>query len=403
MKHLSISRRKTFGWVIIGFTCLLTLVAITLVLQNRAVAGIADPSEPLLQGYSDGIEGTVTSSGGFGPVVYILLQALQAVVAPIPGPVIAVIGGYLYGGLTATILSVIGSALGFFTVFLISRRLGKKILSRFIDGRRLDKYEQIISARGGIFLYVAFLIPILPDSLVGYAAGLSRLPIPKLLVIATVARAPGIAVAAFIGSSVAASNHIITIVSAALVVVSSIILFMYKERVEKWLLGDSRPASRSFDKDNPFETFEHSAFRLEGLPEYNVPEEFDAFEYFKTHGESPGDVDPEWRSTVAQNVARGATMQRLRLLSNKLTEYERFELKSYPGIAAGEEIRTALRSVHIQQFTHDFWLFDERYLYQMYYSEHGEFVSMKFKEATLEELEKCTYWTDVFYGSSTKQ
>ncbi len=42
----------------------------------------------------------VKDSGPYGPIVFIMLQAMQVILAPIPGEATGILGGYLFGTLT---------------------------------------------------------------------------------------------------------------------------------------------------------------------------------------------------------------------------------------------------------------------------------------------------------------
>ena len=54
----------------------------------------------------------IKDAGPYGPIVFIMLQALQVVAAPIPGEATGILGGYLFGTLPGLIYSTIGLALG---------------------------------------------------------------------------------------------------------------------------------------------------------------------------------------------------------------------------------------------------------------------------------------------------
>src|SRR3989304_95117 len=71
-------------------------------------------------------------AGPWGPLVFIGLQALQVVVAPIPGEATGVIGGYLFGTLPGLIYSTIGLTLGSCLGFGLGRWLGLPFVRRFV-------------------------------------------------------------------------------------------------------------------------------------------------------------------------------------------------------------------------------------------------------------------------------
>ncbi|MFN4196930.1 MAG: TVP38/TMEM64 family protein, partial [Caldimicrobium sp.] len=56
-----------------------------------------------------------------GAIIFILLQAIQVVIAPIPGEVTGFMAGFLFGGFLGFILSTIGIIIGSAIAFLIMR------------------------------------------------------------------------------------------------------------------------------------------------------------------------------------------------------------------------------------------------------------------------------------------
>jgi hypothetical protein len=118
------------------------------------------------------------------------------------------------------------------------------------------------------------------------------------------------------------------------------------------------------------EHFERSAFRLETLPEYNVPQESAMLAAFK-RGE-PVNVpdDHPWLVRVRRHVRSGRVMRRVRVVSHPLSDYLRMELSWYPkSVAAGEDIRVTER-----RLTGDFWLFDDEAAIVLKYDQAGRFL-----------------------------
>ena len=151
--------------------------------------------------------------------------------------------------------------------------------------------------------------------------------------------------------------------------------------------------------DNPFETFEESAFRLEALPQYLVENEKIALGHFISTGKLPKFFDSEWRELVKKNIQSGKTMHRLRLLSDELTDYEKFETQIYTGSEVGEEIRANLRSAYADKYQYDFWLFDNYWIAEVIYENDGTFVRFDLRVATKDELEYAKYWLNIFEHS----
>ncbi|MCX5844304.1 MAG: hypothetical protein NT022_11290 [Deltaproteobacteria bacterium] len=66
----------------------------------------------------------VNSFHPYDEIVFILLQILQVVAAPIPGEITGLIGGYLYGPIPGTIYSTIGLTIGSWLAHLPQKVIG---------------------------------------------------------------------------------------------------------------------------------------------------------------------------------------------------------------------------------------------------------------------------------------
>jgi uncharacterized membrane protein YdjX (TVP38/TMEM64 family) len=159
--------------------------------------------EPASQffGNKENLEKFIKSLGPWGPLVVVLLQVVQVVLAPIPGQFTSLASGFLYGwwGLA---LTIIGSTLGFMAVIALSRKFGRKLLEKFFKKEQIKKFD-FVTNKGEMVLFLIFLLPAFPDDLIAYLAGLTKIPFHRLVIIAVVGRLPGYLVLNMMGSSVA--------------------------------------------------------------------------------------------------------------------------------------------------------------------------------------------------------
>lgn len=149
-----------------------------------------------------------------------------------------------------------------------------------------------------------------------------------------------------------------------------------------------------------FNNFSKTAFRLEGLPEYRVKEEAEALAHYDRTGRLPADFNSEWLDFLQQATSAGKRVERLRLLSEPPTKYERIELSAYPrSVAVGEVVHVVPRDQYAHQS--DFWLFDDRLLADMRYAEDGQFMGAEVRECTQSELENAHLWYQRFMRASS--
>lgn len=130
-----------------------------------------------------------------------------------------------------------------------------------------------------------------------------------------------------------------------------------------------------------FDSFTKSAFRMETLPTYDVPEEtanLAAYRAGRPLAERSVRTQP-WLARMAATTAAGKDWQRLRLVSTVPTLYERYEIAGYPeSQACGEQIRLLRRDEHPDVEQQDWWLFDagtaDAACWVMRYTDDGAFL-----------------------------
>ncbi|GAA1024911.1 hypothetical protein GCM10009556_104730 [Acrocarpospora pleiomorpha] len=129
-----------------------------------------------------------------------------------------------------------------------------------------------------------------------------------------------------------------------------------------------------------FKNFTVSAFRLETLPAYDVPDEVEELEAFRAGRSLPERSvrTSPWLADMAASTAAGREWRRLRLISAQPTMYEAWEVGRYvESQACGEQVRLIDRAQHPELGDRDFWLFDAgtptAAAYLMQYDEQGGF------------------------------
>lgn len=97
------------------------------------------------------------------PLVLGVLQILQVVIAPIPGQVLAVVAGYLFGAWWGTLYNVIGITGGSTIAFWLSRRFGRAYVENIVHEEVLASFDAISDDYGRVTLFLLFLVPGLLD------------------------------------------------------------------------------------------------------------------------------------------------------------------------------------------------------------------------------------------------
>ena len=177
---------------------------------------------------------TLRQWGIFAPVIFIALQAMQVIIAPIPGDVTGILGGYLFGEWLGLVYSTIGLALGSVTAFGAGRWLGAHYVRSLVSHDTWDKLGFIVEAEGAIVCFIIYLIPGLPKDMVCYLFGISPMPLWVFVLVSTLGRIPGTWVLSAQGAQTAAGNYLHAILLTAVVVAIALPLYYCRNRILAW-------------------------------------------------------------------------------------------------------------------------------------------------------------------------
>lgn len=180
-------RRKTtlFKTSISVFVFLLFCLVLIFILQKTGFFEIVN-DEKTLQKYLE-------TAGAWMPLLYVLLQYLQVVVLPIPSVVSTVAGVALFGPFKTIIYSLIGIILGSFTAFFIGRKLGHKAVSWMVGEENLHAWQRKLKGKDNFVLTIMFLMPMFPDDILCFIAGLSSMTVRYFSIMILITRTIGVA------------------------------------------------------------------------------------------------------------------------------------------------------------------------------------------------------------------
>ncbi|MDL1968878.1 MAG: VTT domain-containing protein [Deltaproteobacteria bacterium] len=183
------------------------------------------------------IESLITSYGnGIGaPAIFIIVQVLQVLFAPIPGEASGFIGGYLFGITRGFIYSSIGLTIGSWINFLIGRFLGEHYVRKLIPARQLNRFDTIIKHQGIIAVFILFVFPGFPKDTLCFFLGFSAIPIKLFMILASIGRMPGTFMLSLQGSLLLEQSYKMFALILGICIILIVITFYYKENLYRWI------------------------------------------------------------------------------------------------------------------------------------------------------------------------
>ena len=146
---------------------------------------------------ADRLQSELARFGPAAPLLFILLYALATVLF-VPGSVLTVTGGALFGPGWGTLWNLTGATLGATVAFLAARDLGSDWVARR-SGARLTSLVRGVEEEGWRFVAFVRLVPLFPFNLVNYAFGLTRIRLSEYVLASFLCMAPGALAYTYLG------------------------------------------------------------------------------------------------------------------------------------------------------------------------------------------------------------
>ncbi len=128
-------------------------------------------------------------SGAVAPLLFIAIYALATVLF-LPGSVLTLAGGALFGPVLGTLYNLVGATLGATLAFLIARYLAHDWVAAKA-GDRVKRLMAGVEAEGWRFVAFLRLVPLFPFNLLNYALGLTPIRLPHYALASFVFMSPG--------------------------------------------------------------------------------------------------------------------------------------------------------------------------------------------------------------------
>ncbi len=109
----------------------------------------------------------------WAPVLFVSLYAGATALA-IPGTILTLAGGALFGFFWGTVFNTIAANIGASLAFLVARFLGREGIAR-LSGRRLQRMDEATKEHGFQGLFLLRLVPLVPFNALNFGSGLTAL------------------------------------------------------------------------------------------------------------------------------------------------------------------------------------------------------------------------------------
>ena len=169
--------------------------------------------------------------------IFIGLQVLQVVAAPVPGEVTGFVGGLFFGPFWGVLLSTIGLTLGSWLAFVLARFAGRPLVETLVNPETIKRYDYVMKHKGMFLAFLMFLIPGFPKDLLCYLLGLGHMRQRDFLIVSTIGRLLGTLLLTMGGTLFRDQRYVAFFSLAGISIALILFTMIYRENIERWFRG----------------------------------------------------------------------------------------------------------------------------------------------------------------------
>lgn len=186
-----------------------------------------------------GLDRIITDVRDAGPVGFLILlglQFLQIVVAFIPGEVVQIAAGLLYGPWLGAFVILLGCIISSAFIFALVHKLGAPFVQNMVPTQYLNKFRKFeLTGKLNIIVFILFLIPGLPKDVFTYLVPLTDMRMRTFLLLSNVGRIPGIIVSTYAADGLAEGRFMESAIIFGVAAVIAVLGIVFRERIMKML------------------------------------------------------------------------------------------------------------------------------------------------------------------------
>ncbi len=179
--------------------------------------------------------GFINEHRAYAAFIFVGLQLLQVVAAPVPGEVTGFVGGIFFGPVWGVVYSTLGLTLGSWLAFFLARVAGRPLVEMVVKPETITRYDYVMKHKGIFLAFLMFLIPGFPKDFLCYLLGLGHMGQVEFLIVSTAGRLLGTTLLTIGGTFFRDERYgaFFTLVGVSIAMI--LLAMIYRDNIERWL------------------------------------------------------------------------------------------------------------------------------------------------------------------------
>jgi uncharacterized membrane protein YdjX (TVP38/TMEM64 family) len=248
MKTSDATKPKTWLWGLAVIGLLVALVSLAWGYLGQGFLGEYFEQLSELLKNPERLRALVESWGPWAPIFYILIQALQVIISPLPGETTAgLVSGYVFGPWLGFLYSIVGLTLGSVVGFLLGRWLGTRNISRLVSEESLGRLKGLLKRQGALAALLIFALPYFPKDYLCLALGIGGMPVKVFIAIVVLGRSPTMFLFNLKGFLLYEGAYLTFFLLLAVYLTLVFLVIYWREPLYRWLenLGEASPENQN--------------------------------------------------------------------------------------------------------------------------------------------------------------
>jgi len=223
---MSVSMDRSNIFKFAGLIAFLVLMAVIVIVAWPYITDV------FTEGGVERLVERVQNAGWMGVFVLLGMQFLQVVVAFIPGEVVQLAAGLMYGPVFGSILILIGCVISSSVVYFLVHKLGAPFVQGMVSTEHLEKFRRFEeSGKLDVIVFVLFLIPAMPKDVFTYLVPLTSMDYKRFIILTTVGRIPGVVASTYMASGFASGEIVGPFVVLVVVAIVAVIALVFRDKI----------------------------------------------------------------------------------------------------------------------------------------------------------------------------
>lgn len=211
-----------------GLLAFFVLTAIACVAMAPIVAELTEP------GGIDRVIDQVRDAGALGVFILLGMQLLQIIVAFIPGEVVQVAAGIMFGPWWGALIILVGCVISSAFIYMLVSKLGAPFVQAMIPEKWMGKLRDFDeSEKLDAMVFILFLIPGLPKDTFTYLVPLTGMDVRAYLFLSNLGRVPGILMSTFAANGLMEGDYLMSIIIFAAAGLLAVLGIVFRDKIMK--------------------------------------------------------------------------------------------------------------------------------------------------------------------------